>query len=215
MGGKKYSLAGGALSAKMKAGGSKCGIGDALTRELHLPSQWMESGIMPVWQTVRLLREASLNKHQQILKHFVPRISFFLMGIVKSFVILRLHLILRILGLAMRRGRKLARDFLSRLLSSSGSLPFLSCREVAGPSFSDDSRCRWTRLGSAARLDRRPARETPVHEQPTSSTSSLHSAKFWRKPQKSLGSPVFLVKYCTVLATSAKTFDLKLGVHYT
>ena len=38
-GGKKYSLAGGALSAKMKAGGSKCGIGDALTRELHLPSQ--------------------------------------------------------------------------------------------------------------------------------------------------------------------------------
>ena len=39
MGGKKYSLAGGALSAKMKAGGSKCGIGDALTRELHLPSQ--------------------------------------------------------------------------------------------------------------------------------------------------------------------------------
>ena len=96
---------------------------------------------MPVWQTVRLLREASLNKHQQILKHFVPCISFFLMGIVKSFVILRLHLILRILGLAMRRGRKLARDFLSRLLSSSGSLPFLSCREVAGPSFSDDSRC--------------------------------------------------------------------------
>lgn len=38
-GGQKYSLAGGALSAKMKAGGSKCGIGDALTRELHLPSQ--------------------------------------------------------------------------------------------------------------------------------------------------------------------------------
>ena len=32
---------------------------------------------MPVWQTVRLLREASLNKHQKILKHFMQHIVFF------------------------------------------------------------------------------------------------------------------------------------------
>ena len=39
--------------------------------------------------------------------------------------------------------------------------------------------------------------------------------KILTETPKSLGSPVFLVKYCKVLASSAKTFDLKLGVHYT
>ena len=97
---------------------------------------------MPVWQTVRLLREASLNKHQRSLKHFMQHIVFFPITRYRQiFCHFKTSSYLKILGPAKRYRRKLARDFLGRLLSSSGWLPFLSCREVAGPSFSDDSRC--------------------------------------------------------------------------
>ena len=214
MGAKKYSLAGGALSAKMKAGGSKCGIGDALTRELHLPSQWMESGIMPVWQTVRLLRKASLNKHQKILKHFMQHIVFFpVIGYCQIFCHFKTSSYQKNTWTAENLPEISSAVFWAAaagcLFSLAEKLPDRVSRTILVAT-------GWTWQGSAARLDRRPARQTPVEDQPTSYNTRLLRYIPQNSdggPQKSLGFPVFLVKYCTVLATSAKTW--KLGVYYT
>ena len=173
---------------------------------------------MPVWQTVRLLREASLNKHQRILKHFMQHIVFFpVIRYRQIFCHFKTSSYLK----NTWAGKAIPQETCPRFPRPSSeqqrlvafSLLPRSCRTEFLGRFSlprvgpgKDRRQDWTG-GRRVRL--------PSTSNPRANTRLLRyiPQNSEGDPQKSLGSSVFLVKYCTVLATSAKTFDLKSGVH--